>query len=108
VDRRIKSYIDKPIKAPFNTDRAYAQAIRKTFNEVLGQKVLEQTLIDYNYYLPDTPELHQQTKPQLSFQEFLLWRAAQKEVISTFIFGRVAEYVDRDILLNKETENYDD
>ena len=104
--RSIKEYIRIPIKEPFQTERDFAEACKDIFNTTGGKKVLEQLLLDYDYHIPDSYSLFQKKYSQFTWEDFLKYRAAQKEVLAHLLFGKNAEYdlkqEETDLLTNEE------
>ena len=104
---KLKQYITKPIAKHYESEKEFSSACRRVFKGE-GLKVLEQLLIDYNYHIPDSYSLHQTTYSKMSWEDFLKYRAAQKEVLSHLLFACNAEYeeVKQNETLTNE-EDYD-
>jgi hypothetical protein len=108
MHKQHKEYIRLPLEEYFKTERDFSLACRRVFSSGEGAKILGQLLKDYNYHLPDSPKLNQSLHPNLSYEDFLKYRAAQKEVLAHLLFGRNAEYslVGKDeSLINNEDDN---
>lgn len=94
MDKRIKHFAFKPIKAPFSTEADASKAFRQVFAEGLGARVLDQLIIDMEYFRPDLPASHEQ----------MAFNAGKKYVINHILHGIGAVYEKREDILNYGVE----
>lgn len=56
MDKRLKIFVPRKIKAPFSNEQEAAKAIKNLFSKGLGAKVLDQLLLDLDYHIPVKPD----------------------------------------------------
>lgn len=55
VSKRLDRFLYKEIPPPFKTEAEQTDAFRSLFQSALGEKVLEQLILDTDYHKPDLP-----------------------------------------------------
>jgi len=82
MDKRLKKFVFKPKDLPFPEERSASRAYKKLFEEGLGEKVLEQLILEMEYFRPDLPVSHEQ----------MAFNAGKKYVINHILHAVSAEY----------------
>ena len=82
MDKRLKKFVFKPQELPFPKEESAAKAYKKLFSEGLGLKVLEQLILEMEYFRPDLPVSHEQ----------MAFNAGKKYVINHILHAVNAVY----------------